>query len=127
MLGWGAPPRDAPRDQRRESVPYSVRAGRSSGRVRPGAPDIDAAEQKEPDHIDEVPVPGGELEAEVLGRLEVSRHGTDQADRQKDRPDDDVEAVEAGRHEEGRAVDVAFEVEGGVTVLVGLHTGERGA
>ncbi len=68
-----------------------------------------------------MPVPGGELEAEMLVRLESgprwpgSRH-TDQ----EDGADDDMGAVEAGGHEEGRAIDVAAEGEGGVRVLVGL-------
>ena len=38
-----------------------------------------------------------------------------------------VEAVEAGRHEEGRAIDVAFEGERRVDVLVGLDAGEQQA
>src|SRR5918997_495618 len=37
-----------------------------------GAPDIDADEQEQPDHVDEVPVPGGELEAEMLGGRELA-------------------------------------------------------
>ena len=41
----------------------------------------------------------------------------EQADEQEDRADDDVRAVEAGRHEERRAVDVAGEAEAGVAVL----------
>src|SRR2546430_4044297 len=31
-------------------------------------PDVDADEQEQPHHVDEVPVPGGEFEAEVLLR-----------------------------------------------------------
>ena len=38
-----------------------------------------------------------------------------------------MEAVEAGRHEEGGAVDVAGEAERGVGVFIGLHAGEAGA
>ena len=53
-----------------------------------------------------MPVPGGGFEAEVrLGR-EVAL-GAEVADDQEDGADKHVEAVEAGRHEEGRAVDVA--------------------
>src|SRR6266542_4357410 len=89
--------------------PFSVRRRR----VRARAPHIDAGEQEQPDYVDEMPVPGGELEAEVLGRLEVAGQRADQAHGQEDRADDDVESVKAGRHEEGRAVDIAFEAEGG--------------
>ena len=77
--------------------------------------------------------------------------GAAEANRQEDRSDDDVEAVEAGRHEEGRAVDgaeiadahrkagmrriregrqrqaIKAEGERRVGILVGLNAGERGA
>src|SRR3546814_17362119 len=36
-----------------------------------------------------------------------------------------MEAVEAGRHVEGRGVDAVGETEGGVAVLVGLDGGEQ--
>src|SRR5688500_3020353 len=90
-----------------------------------GAPAVDAGEEEEPDHVDEMPVPGGGLEAEMLLRGEVALHRADQADGQEDRADDNVEAVEAGRHEEGGAVDAAAEREGGVGVFVSLYAGEE--
>src|SRR5690242_19453009 len=40
--------------------------GASCGKVRAGAPNVDAGEQEQPHDVDEVPVPGGELETEVL-------------------------------------------------------------
>src|SRR5262245_48322397 len=55
------------------------------------APDIDADEQEQPDHVDEVPVPGREFEAEMLGRGEVAAIGADQADNQEDGPDQHME------------------------------------
>ena len=55
---------------------------------RAAAPDVDAGEQEQPHHVDEVPVPGGELEAEMLLRREVARIGAEQADDQEDRADD---------------------------------------
>jgi hypothetical protein len=48
----------------------------------------------------------------VLLRREVAGIGAEQADDQEDGADQNVEAVEAGRHEEGRAVDVGREGEG---------------
>src|SRR5712692_10788360 len=90
-------------------------------------PHIDAGEQEQPDHVDEMPVPGGKLEAEMLGRGEVSEKSADQANDQERRADDHVRTVEAGRHEEGGAVDIAAEIEARVAVLVGLHAGEREA
>src|SRR5215510_10196289 len=106
-----------------------MRGGRdgAGGFVDAGAPDVDAAEQEQPDHVDEVPVPGGELEAEMLGRFELAGKRAAQAHDQEDRADDHMEAVEAGRHEEGRAVDVAFEGKMRVAVLVGLYAGEAHA
>ena len=74
--------------------------------------------------VDEVPVPGGRLKAEVLPRREIALVRADQADREEDGADDHVEAVEAGRHEEGRAIDAAFEREGRMGVLIGLHARE---
>src|SRR5688500_17220795 len=78
-------------------------------RRAPAAPHVDRHEQEQPDDVDEMPVPGGRLEAEMLARGEMPLAGPHQADDQEDRPDDDVEAVEAGRHEERRAVDISFE------------------
>lgn len=50
-----------------------------------------------------------------------------QADEQEDRADQHVETVEAGRHEEGRAVDRILEGERRVRILVALHVGEQNA
>src|SRR5258708_35647856 len=79
--------------------------------VRPGAPPIDAAEQEQPDHVDEVPVPGRRLEAEMLLRSEVAGARPEEADDEEGGADDDMEAVEAGRHEEGLGIDPVDEVE----------------
>src|SRR5690349_14876665 len=97
----------------------------ASAGVGTAAPDIDAGEQEQPHHVDEVPVPGREFEAEMLLRREMPKIDADQAHDEECRPDDDVETVESGRHEEGRAIDVAAEVEGRMAVLVSLHTRER--
>ena len=53
------------------------------GGLRAGAPDIDEGEQEQPDHVDEVPVPGGGLEAEMLLGREVAGQRADQADVRK--------------------------------------------
>src|SRR4249920_4149307 len=74
----------------------------SRARVRTRPPHVDAGEQEQPHHVDEVPVPGRRLEAEMQLRRERAAHGPDQAHREKDGADDDVEPVETGRHEEGR-------------------------
>src|SRR6266545_5378601 len=87
-------------------------------------PHINAGKQEDPDDVNEMPVPSGELEAEMLRRREMSEIGTKQAHDQKRRADDDVRAMEAGGHEESGAVDVATEVEPRVAVFVGLHAGE---
>src|SRR5258707_4035422 len=88
------------------------------------APNIDAGEQERPDHVDKVPIPGGELESEMLGRSEMAEIGADQTDDQECRADDHMRAVKAGRHEKNRAVNVAAEIERGMAVLVGLNAGE---
>ena len=71
-----------------------------------------------------MPVPGGKLESEMLSRREVSEIGAEQTHDQKGRADDDMRAMEPGRHEECGAIDVAAEIEPCVAVLVGLHAGE---
>src|SRR5690606_1658768 len=58
---------------------------------------------------------------------EVSPHGAQQADQEENGSDDDMEAVEAGRHEEGRAVDRLRELERRMDVLISLHKGEQDA
>src|SRR5437764_676033 len=88
------------------------------------APHVDAGEQKQPDHVDEMPVPGSELEAEMLGGGEMAEIDADQADDQKRRADDHVRAVKSRGHEEGGAIDVAAEIEPGMHVLPRLHAGE---
>src|SRR5215218_1504726 len=91
----------------------------------PAAPHVNRREQEQPHDVDEVPVPGGRLKAEMLPRREVALVCADQANDQEDGSDDDVEAVEPGHHEEGRPVDTAFERERRVGVLVGLDAGEQ--
>src|SRR5512134_896851 len=100
---------------------------RAGSGVWPGTPYVNRGEQEQPHHIDEVPIPGGKLEAEMLLRREMAVERADQTHDQEDRADQDVEAVEAGRHEEGGAVNVAFEAERRMRVLVGLHAGEKRA
>ena len=69
------------------------------------APHINAGEEKQPHHVDEVPVPGRRLEAEMAGRRELAGDGAAQAHGQEDGADDHMGAVKARRHEEGRAID----------------------
>ena len=63
----------------------------------------------------------------MVVRLEMAGLRAEEADDQEDRPDQDVEAVEAGRHEEGAGIDAAGEGEGGVAVFVDLDAGEEDA
>src|SRR5690348_18323231 len=101
--------RQAP--SRATNAPPPAARGSPGVRRAPAAPDVDGGEQEQPHHVDEMPVPGRRLEPEMLLRREVAATRTQVADDQEDRADDNVEAVEAGRHEEGRAVDAAFEGE----------------
>src|SRR5262245_31513891 len=90
-------------------------------------PAVEAGEQEQPHHVDEVPVPGAELEAEMLLGREVAEIGADQAHDQEGRSDDHMCAMEASGHKEGGAVDVPGIVETGVAVFVGLHGRESEA
>src|SRR4051794_25219465 len=91
------------------------------------APPIDADKQKQPDDIDEMPVPGGSFEAEVMVRPEMPLPRPPKADGQERGADDHMEAVKPGRHEEGRWIDAVAEMECGVAVFVGLHRGKAEA
>src|SRR5262245_4799838 len=90
-------------------------------------PDVNARKQEDPHDVDEMPVPGGELETEMLSRREVSEIGAEQTDDQKRRANDDMRAMESGRHKECGAMDVAAESKPFVAVFVGLHAGESQA
>src|SRR5215475_6343046 len=107
--------------------PFKEASKRSTSVRRARSPDIYAGKQKQPYDVDEMPVPGGELEAEMLFRAEVARHRSRKANDEEDRADDHVRAMKARRHEKRGAVNVAAEMKVCVRVLVGLHAGEREA
>ena len=92
---------------------------------RSAAPPVNADEQEQPDHVNEVPVPGCRLEAEMMIRREVAGPAAEPADTEEGGADDHVEAVEAGRQIEGRSVDAVGETEGSVAVLISLQNGEK--
>src|SRR6185437_15385157 len=132
----------APSPQRgqrqRSAAPSSEAGGRESSRVTPdtsasfdgragAAPPIDADEEEQPDDVDEVPVPCRRLEAEMMVRLEMAGDGAEQVHGEEARADDDMEAVETRRHEEGRGVNASGEAERGVAVFPGLQAGEADA
>src|SRR5262249_14692003 len=52
------------------------------------APHIDACEQEQPDDVDEMPIPGGEFEAEMLRGSEMAEIGANQAHDQEGGADD---------------------------------------
>lgn len=90
-------------------------------------PDVNRQEQEQPDNVNEVPIPGGSLEAEMMLRCKIPSKRAHQAHEQEDRADDNVETVETGRHEKHRAVNVAREAESGMTVFIGLAGREQHA
>src|SRR3546814_6824005 len=63
----------------------------------------------------------------MLARREIALVRADQAHDQEQRADDDVEAVEARRHEERRAIVLAFERERGVRIFIRLDRAEQHA
>src|SRR5712671_3172481 len=76
------------------------------------APPINADEEEQPHDVHEVPVPCCRLEAEMMIGLEVSGDGAEEVHGEEARADDDMEAVEPRRHEEGRGIYTVFEAEG---------------
>src|SRR4051794_3879319 len=97
-----SPSNSFPRPQRgqrlRSAAASAPPAGRGVGSLGcvARAPPVDADEEEEPHHVDEVPVPRRRLEAEMMVGLEVALVGAEPADDEEGRADDDVEAVEAG-------------------------------
>jgi hypothetical protein len=89
------------------------------------APDVDAGEKEQPDHVNEVPVPSRSFEAEVLLWRKGAAHGADQTYCQEDRADEHVRSMEPSCHEKGRAIAVAGVSETGVAVLDGLADREQ--
>src|SRR5215472_1811912 len=92
--------------------------------MRTAAPNVDAGKQKQPHHVDEVPVPRREFKSEMLGRLELSSDGAEQTNNQEDRPDDHMSAMKARGHEKRGAVDAAGIVERRMPIFPRLHAGE---
>src|SRR5262245_4825888 len=95
----------------------SPTADRGGGEAQAAAPPVDPDEQEQPDHVDEVPVPGGRLEADMLVRPERRVICAHHADREEDGADLHMQAVEAGGHVEGRAVDGVLQRETLVDLL----------
>src|SRR5260370_508934 len=91
-----APARSADSEQGATQKRPKVRpcACRPSFHDGAGAPDIDPGEKEQPHHVDEMPIPGGGLEAEMTSGREMSRNRPTQAHDQENRADDDVHAVE---------------------------------
>jgi len=63
--------------------------------------DVNESEQKEPNHINEVPVPRGRFEAEMLLRRKPAAHQTRPTYEQEDRSDEDMQTVKTRGQEEG--------------------------
>ena len=76
---WNSLPR--PQRGQRQASPVDRTLNSMAGvGAGPGAEEIDAGEQEQPDHVDEMPVPGSGLETEVMFRLEMAGSGPEEAD-----------------------------------------------
>ena len=72
-----------------------------------------------------MPIPGRRFEAEMTFRREMPLHGADQADKQEGRAINHMEAMEAGRQEEGRGINAtAIKLERRHAILPRLQGGE---
>src|SRR5579883_3607044 len=69
---------------------------------------IDGAENDDPDAVNEVPVHFGGFDGKMLLLSEVAAHCTHENDNQKDQANRDMQAVEAGQREKGRAEDAGL-------------------
>ena len=82
---------------------------------------IDANKQKQPHHIDKMPIPRGGFESEVVCGREASIDGAHKTYSKKDGSHDDVESMESRCHKEGRGVDAIREGKRGFGILIGLQ------
>jgi hypothetical protein len=89
-----------------------------------GSPHVNRDEKEQPNHVDEMPIPGSGLETEMLARCEVTFVNAHQTNCQKYRSDHDVKTMETSRHVEGRAINVSGETKLGVVIFEGLNTTE---
>ena len=94
---------------------------------RSPAPPIDADEEKQPYNVNKMPVPGCCFETEMMLGLEMTRPRPEKAHDQEAGSNDNVEAVEARRHEEGRAVYPTCEGKSSMGIFVGLQNREADA
>src|SRR5699024_8208795 len=65
---------------------------------------IDEHEQAQPDHVNEVPVPGDRFKTEMVVGAEMSLETAQQNHGQHDRTQSHMQTVKTGQHEEGRSI-----------------------
>src|SRR5215471_5473954 len=121
----GAPHRIPADGFRERSTHPAVRTSMSGGVRSTGAPHIYAGKEEQPHDVDEMPVPSGKFKPQMLLGRELTGEGANEANSQKNRPNDDMSAVESSRHEESGAVDVARVVERRMHIFIGLNAGKR--
>ena len=86
------------------------------------APEINIDEQEYPDHVNEVPIPGGRFKTDMLIRFEMTFTGTNCTHGQEAGTDKNVETVKASRQIEGRRIYTVRQTEGGFGVFMNLKT-----
>ena len=80
---------------------------------------VNEHKQPQPDHVDEVPVPGHRLEGKVVFGREMPLDTAYQDNQQHGGTQGHMQSVEAGQHEEGRAVHAGGELQ--VQVIIGVN------
>ena len=77
-------------------------------------------EQSQPDHVNEVPVPGNGFKREVVVGSEMAFQRAQPNNREHDRADRHVQTVETGEHKEGLAVDAGAQLQAtlGVSLVI---------
>ena len=85
------------------------------------APDVNSCEQEQPNNVNKVPVPCRRFEAQMGFLGKVAACCAHVADEQEDCSNNNVEAVEARRHKEVCAVDVASKTERCMLIFIRLE------
>src|SRR3546814_12898977 len=98
-LGYKAPGSLPDKAEKKPAEPAFFRCFRASSRIgRTGLEPVYEQVQTQPDHVNEVPVPGGAFEAEVMIGGEVNPDQAAQNDGKENGAQYDGETVEAGQH-----------------------------
>jgi len=94
-------------------------------RIALTAPNVHCSKQEQPNNINKVPVPDRRFKPDVTLWQEMTFLSTDQTNGQKDRSNNNVEAVKPSRHEEVCTINIAGKAKRCMVIFIGLKNREN--